>query len=123
MRRIRSGVATGSPTAPKLGPTIYRLSEFGGPVFSAAAAASFYLLFAGKPPGMGAIAAYSSAASPFGCIVVSVRGAPHKRSPDRAAEDEHALENSFERLWWQGQRTILQGAAFLAALLALVATT
>jgi hypothetical protein len=124
MRAGRSGIAAGSPTELKLGATVYRLMEFGGPVFSFAAAGSFYVLLAGKPPGMGAIAAYLSAAFSFGCLVVSVEGAPHERILDRAVENEDALEHSFGRLARsQGQRAILQGAAFLAALLALVATT
>ena len=121
-QRIGSGAAFGRTT--DLRKVLYRLMEFGGLLFSVAAAVSFFSLLRGQPPSMSAIATYLAAAFSTGSIMASTQAALKERSLNRVGDDEETLAKSFARFaGWQAQRSILHGSAFVTILLALVART
>ena len=124
-RRMERPEATCGRTADlRVGSVLYRLLEFGGPLFSLAAAVSFFFLLRGQPPSMSAIATYLAAALSTGSLIVPTQAAVNDLSLNRIGDVDEALSKSSARVdRWQTRRSILQGSAFATALLALVART
>ena len=122
-KRMRPEVTCGRTTDLRIGSVLYRLLEFGGPLFSMAAAVSFFFLLRGQPPSMSAFATYLAAALSAGSIIVPAPAAVNDLSLTRIGDDEALSKTSAQFDRWQTPRSILQGSAFATTLLALVART
>ena len=120
---MRPEVTCGRTTDLRIGSVLYRLLEFGGPLFSMAAAVSFFFLLRGQPPSMSAFATYLAAALSAGSIIVPAPAAVNDLSLTRIGDDEALSKTSAQFDRWQTPRSILQGSAFATTLLALVART